>query len=55
MASTGLRATDAIGLTLLTVLTIAVLVSAAARFYAGSALRFGGCVKLSDAWRGTSH
>lgn len=32
--------------------TIAVLVPAAARFYAGSALRFGGRVKLRDAWRG---
>jgi ABC-2 type transport system permease protein len=32
--------------------TIAVLVPVAARFYAGSALRFGGRIKLRDAWHG---
>jgi ABC-2 type transport system permease protein len=39
----------AIGLCLV---TIAILVPAAARFYSGSALRFGGRVKLREAWRG---
>ena len=37
----------------LCVLTIALLVPLAARFYAGSALRFGGRVSLREAWRGT--